>query len=222
MQEIGVYQIKNKENDLIYIGSSKNIKKRWKTHISKLKNGKHDNMFLQNDWDNYGECVFEFSILEECKEEERFELEQKYINTFLPFNRNGNGYNINENAGSQNKDGIRIFRNRYKKYNPFYKSSKESIKERLLEMEEDGELWIMGDIDDEVEGTNTKDKYIWETVSDDIYMVKPTFGKMRAISRELVDSMTREELDYYCNGMDTYADLLEMAYDGYMDEEYWL
>lgn len=222
MQEIGVYQIKNKENDLIYIGSSKNIKKRWKTHISKLKNGKHDNMFLQNDWDNYGECVFEFSILEECKEEERFELEQKYINAFLPFNRNGNGYNINENAGSQNKDGIRIFRNRYKKCNPFYKSSKEYIKERLLEMEEDGELWIIGDIDAEVEGTNTKDKYIWETVSDDIYMVKPTCGKMRAISRELVDSMTREELDYYCDGIDTYDDLLEMASDGYMDEEYWL
>lgn len=218
---VGVYQIKNKENNLIYIGSSKNIKRRWKAHTDGLKKGKHDNMFLQKDWDKYGEEYFEFSILEECEEDERYDLEQEYINRLLPFNRNGKGYNINENARRQNNDGIRIYRDKYRKLNPFYKSSKKHIKERLLEMQEDGELWIIGDIDKEVEGTNTKDKYIWESLSLDIYMVKSTFGKTRAISRELVDSMTRDELDNYCDGMDTYYDLLDMAREGYMDSEDW-
>ena len=218
---IGVYQIKNKENGLIYIGSSKNIKRRWKTHTDGLKKGNHDNMFLQKDWNKYGEDAFEFSILEECEENEQYDLEQEYINNLLPFNRNGNGYNINENARRQNNDGIKIFRNRYRKINPFYKSSKKYIKETLLEMQEDGEIYIIGDINDAVEGTNTKDKYIWETLNSDIYMVKSTFGKTREMSRDLVDSMTRDELDNYCDGMDTYYDLLEMAREGYMDSDDW-
>ena len=39
---IGIYRIKNKINDKCYYGSSKNIEKRWKTHLNQLKNKQVD------------------------------------------------------------------------------------------------------------------------------------------------------------------------------------
>lgn len=218
---IGIYQIKNIKNNLIYIGSSKDIKKRWSHHKYELTKNKHTNIFLQEDWNEFGESCFEFSILEECEENERYNIEQEYIDELLPFHRNGVGYNINENSKRKNEDGIRIFKNRYRKVNPFYKCSKKAVEEIMMYMVEDGQLCIHGSLDYFVDNANTTDKYVWEDVGDDIYMVKPTFGKVRAISRDVVDSMKREELNDYCDGMDTYYDLLDMAREGYMDSDDW-
>ena len=50
----GVYKITNIKNKKIYIGSSKNILQRWKNHIRELESTSHKNMFLQEDWDEYG------------------------------------------------------------------------------------------------------------------------------------------------------------------------
>ncbi len=44
---IGVYRIKNKINKKCYYGSSKNIEKRWKTHLNQLKNKKHVIVFTK-------------------------------------------------------------------------------------------------------------------------------------------------------------------------------
>ena len=50
----------------IYIGQSTNIETRWKDHVIRLKEGKHDNRYLQNAWNKYGASNFSFSVLEEC------------------------------------------------------------------------------------------------------------------------------------------------------------
>ena len=84
---IGIYRIKNKINDKCYYGSSKNIEKRWKTHLNQLKNKKHINSILQRAWDKYGENNFIFEVVEECKLENLFEVEQKYLDNFTHNNQ---------------------------------------------------------------------------------------------------------------------------------------
>ena len=64
----GIYQIKNLKNDKIYIGSSKAIYKRWHDHKSKLLKNKHENPYLQNAWNKYGEEYFKLSIIEKVED----------------------------------------------------------------------------------------------------------------------------------------------------------
>ena len=104
----GVYQITNNENLKIYIGSSKQIEKRWKAHIRELNNNKHSNKFLQEDWNKYGEKSFKFEILEETDEDLRWNVEQEYLEDLIPFYRNGNGYNINEHSEYRNSTSLRL------------------------------------------------------------------------------------------------------------------
>lgn len=65
---LGIYQIRNVENNWRYIGQSIDILSRWKNHRSALLNNKHSNLLLQYDWNKYGEEVFIFEILEAVKE----------------------------------------------------------------------------------------------------------------------------------------------------------
>lgn len=59
----GIYKIKNKINDKVYIGESLDIRRRWREHICDLNNNEHINYKLQNDWNTYGEENFEFKII---------------------------------------------------------------------------------------------------------------------------------------------------------------
>lgn len=59
----GVYWIVNRANNKRYLGSSGNLKNRWREHKSKLKRGCHDNYHLQSAWNIYGEEKFEFQIV---------------------------------------------------------------------------------------------------------------------------------------------------------------
>ena len=209
---IGIYQIKNKENGLIYIGSSNNIKRRWKDHISQLSKSTHSNMYLQEDWDIYGKDCFEFSILEECDVENQFNLEQKYIDELKPFYRNNRGYNIAENARGQNDNEIRIFKHKYFMINPFYRMSEKKMM-RLYEEEYSGMFhhWEI----------NNKTKVLWYLLDGNYYIVKPIGGKPREIPSDEADNMTRDELISYCEAMDTYDEFRSMAREGYMDEDDW-
>lgn len=103
---IGIYRIKNLINGKCYYGSSKEIEKRWKTHLNQLRNKKHINCILQNAWNKYGEDNFIFEIVEECELEKLFEVEQKYIDTCGDYNigiKASGGDNISKNP---NKDLI--------------------------------------------------------------------------------------------------------------------
>lgn len=89
----GIYCIENTHNGKKYIGQSKNVKDRWKRHISSLKRLKHDNSYLQESWIVYGESAFKFYVLEECLPEQLDDREQYYIDT-LDTMCYGNGYNL--------------------------------------------------------------------------------------------------------------------------------
>jgi len=78
----GIYGIKNTLNNKIYIGQSKNINKRWKTHIRQLRKNRHYNKHLLSSFNNNGEGSFEFLVLEECKESDLNTKEEEWINKF--------------------------------------------------------------------------------------------------------------------------------------------
>jgi len=60
----GIYKIENKTNGKMYIGSSVNIKYRFKKHKEGLKSNKHYNKHLQHSWNKYGKDAFVFSVVE--------------------------------------------------------------------------------------------------------------------------------------------------------------
>lgn len=79
----GIYEIYCLRNRKRYIGSSRDIEKRFNNHILSLDNGIHHNKYLQKAWDIYGENEFVFSILEAVeKQEDLFKKEEKYIKKF--------------------------------------------------------------------------------------------------------------------------------------------
>jgi len=80
----GIYKIVNKINNKFYLGSSKNLEKRWIQHKSNLEKDNHINIILQRAWNKYGQNNFEFIILESCEESKLFEREQFYIDTLKP------------------------------------------------------------------------------------------------------------------------------------------
>jgi group I intron endonuclease len=93
----GVYVITNIVNGKIYIGSSVNIKKRWREHKNDLKKNKHHSSSLQKSYNKHGLENFIFEIIEfvDCKE--LFIVEQKYLDQYKPYERS-NGYNISRTA----------------------------------------------------------------------------------------------------------------------------
>jgi group I intron endonuclease len=97
--ESGVYMIKNTQNGKVYIGSSKNVNKRWIEHKYMLNNNTHKNAYLNNAWLKYGENCFEFSIIEFVELSKLIEREQHYIDYYCACD-NKFGYNLSPNAGT--------------------------------------------------------------------------------------------------------------------------
>jgi group I intron endonuclease len=82
----GIYKIRNIINDKIYIGSAKDIKKRWRRHKCGLRGNKHENVLLQRSWNKYGEKNFVFEVVEICEIRELLDLEQKYLDLNPQYN----------------------------------------------------------------------------------------------------------------------------------------
>jgi group I intron endonuclease len=80
----GVYKITNVKNGKFYIGSAKDIDRRWWEHKNDLKKNKHINPKLQHAWDFYGETNFDFIILENTDETVLVQREQFYLDMFKP------------------------------------------------------------------------------------------------------------------------------------------
>lgn len=89
----GIYAIKNKINNKMYVGSALNIERRWKRHKTELKNLKHANKYLEKSFVKYGSDSFEFLILEFCTKEKIIEREIYYLNKFNSLDRSF-GYNL--------------------------------------------------------------------------------------------------------------------------------
>ncbi len=59
----GLYYIVNVTTGRIYIGSSKDVRRRWRQHWSDLEAGNHHCAHLQNSWNVRGSADFEFVLI---------------------------------------------------------------------------------------------------------------------------------------------------------------
>ena len=94
--QVGIYKIWINDSSYIYIGQSKDLGKRNRSHIWDLKRGLHNNPKLQNAYNKYG--AYHFEVVELCSEERLNEREVYYIkkqNSLSP-----RGYNLKEGGDS--------------------------------------------------------------------------------------------------------------------------
>ncbi|WP_366923645.1 GIY-YIG nuclease family protein [Metallumcola ferriviriculae] len=93
----GVYQIKNINNNKVFVGTSMNLKtmngKRFELEL-----GSHKNMELQDEWKEFGKEAFAFEVLETLEKKETGyldakdalkKLEEKWLNKVQPFGERG-------------------------------------------------------------------------------------------------------------------------------------
>lgn len=127
-----IYKIHNIITGDCYIGSSVNLKERWKRHKKDLRKGKHHSIILQRAWNKYGEENFELKELEICSEEETREKETNYLLLLNPV------YNICKEAYSTSgriyKEETRKKHKKYAKDNNV-KPPKETYESRYLPVE---------------------------------------------------------------------------------------
>ncbi len=93
LQETGIYYIKNKKDNNIYIGSAKRIRNRLFSHRGELKNNRHGNPHLQRAWNKYGSENFECGVIELCSNEEKLIREKYWINYYVEKLGRDNVYN---------------------------------------------------------------------------------------------------------------------------------
>lgn len=98
-----IYKIENLLNHKKYIGLTNNIQRRRARHFTDLRCHRHDNSFLQKEFDRDGESNFSFSVEFEgdVTPQEIGEKEKEYIKKYDSYY---NGYNQNEggNFGPSN------------------------------------------------------------------------------------------------------------------------
>lgn len=99
----GVFQVRNKANGKVLLGSSLNLEGPLNSHKFMLTTGSHRNEALQKEWDEYGASQFVFEILEvvKVKDDPNFNLsdeltllEQIWLEKIQPFGERG--YNTDD------------------------------------------------------------------------------------------------------------------------------
>jgi group I intron endonuclease len=100
----GVYCIKHISSNRIYVGSTTvSFFKRLSTHYFMLISNSHDNQYLQNTWNKYGESEFSIDILYVCSnKQEVLKKEQEFLDLYECCNPR-KGFNINPIAAETPK-----------------------------------------------------------------------------------------------------------------------
>ena len=111
----GVYKITNTITGDFYIGSSKDVKKRWREHKCKSTWNKHPNNPMYLDMQKYGIENFEFEILAEVEIASLKETEQQFIETLKPTynDRNANGWDIEKRKKYNKTDKFKEYQKEY-------------------------------------------------------------------------------------------------------------
>ena len=80
----GIYQIRNLNNEKVYIGSAKEFKRRFTQHLNSLNKGTHHNKHLQGAFNKHGSDAFVFEVLEvvEGEQSDRLLVEQRRLNSY--------------------------------------------------------------------------------------------------------------------------------------------
>ena len=120
MKVSGIYKITNTVTWDFYIGSSKNVKRRWAEHKCPSRWKQHPNNKLYQDMQKYGLNNFEIQILAEVEPAYLKEMEQHFIEELKPTynNRRANGLDIERQKESKKEY------NKTEKYKEYQKSSK--------------------------------------------------------------------------------------------------
>ena len=92
---IGIYKITNTITGDFYIGSSKNIKRRWAAHKCSYNWKKQPNNPLYLDMKKYGVDKFSFQVIAEVEVGKLKETEQEFIETLKPTYNNYNAKGLN-------------------------------------------------------------------------------------------------------------------------------
>lgn len=96
-KQYGIYGIKNKINNKIYVGKTmKSFGDRWDCHKACLRGGYHENNHLQNAWNKYGESNFDFIILKDCTGWDLEFVNQSEIDEISKHKQLGLSYNIHD------------------------------------------------------------------------------------------------------------------------------
>lgn len=108
MAKCGIYMIKNKINNKVYIGQSVDIERRWEAHKWRCVNDdKH--LYLYNAINKYGIENFSFDVVELCDRDELNEKEIYYIKKYHSYiyDEKPNGYNMTI-GGQESLSGKKI------------------------------------------------------------------------------------------------------------------
>ena len=134
---IGIYIIINTITGDFYIGSSKDIKERWRRHKKPSNWKKSPNNPMYQDMQKYSIEKFELKILAVVEPDKLKETEQHFIEELKPTynNRNAKGWNIERCKESQkernkkyrktHRDEINEYQKKYRKSDKFKKYQKE-------------------------------------------------------------------------------------------------
>lgn len=124
----GIYVIYCTANFGLYVGSTIVFKRRRVDHLRELRNNKHHCKHLQNAWNKHGEAFFVFQVIEVTSKEERYDIEQRYLDRHF-----GKSYCYNSRSSAkftpsneQNKERLKTIYGRVKS-----EKERQSISESL-------------------------------------------------------------------------------------------
>lgn len=128
-----VYKIVNTVTGDFYIGSSNNVKKRWKEHKCPSKWGENPNSKMYQDMQEYGVDKFRFQILAPVMEEYLTQVEQEFIELLEPTynDRYSKGWDV-ERRKAANKKASNKYRQSDKGKVVYRKASKKYLNQPCL------------------------------------------------------------------------------------------
>ena len=126
----GIYKITNTITGDFYIGSSKNIKNRWREHKCQCTWNKCPNNPMYLDMQKFGIDKFDFQVIAEVEPASLKETEQQFIQTLKPTynNYNANGRNIERQKKHRKEYEKTDKRKKHKKEYQKSDKGKESLK----------------------------------------------------------------------------------------------
>ena len=81
-----IYILRNNANGKVYVGKTGQFKERSYAHLNNLRQKRHTNKSLQEDYDLFGENVFEFLIVDEVDAWLGFRKEQEWMIRLKTYN----------------------------------------------------------------------------------------------------------------------------------------
>lgn len=147
----GIYILKNKINNKVYIGKSVNIIDRWYNHKSKAKNA-NKNSYISCAIHKYGWDNFEKSIIELIEDKSRLLDQEAYWIAYYDSTNKEKGYNIlkygTDNAGIKRSEEwkTKMLERMTGKNNPNYgkemsQEQKEKISQSLKKTSKETQCW---------------------------------------------------------------------------------